>query len=222
MVPCMKIYGIPDKVKGVIFDIDNTLYRNEDYVRDQRDRLLERFAEVKGMSREQAEKIITGYIENGPGEKRKTSMGNAFLAYGIPITESVKWREELCRPDKFLAPDNKLKAALKVLSGHVILLAVTNNPRLTGERTLETLGIKELFYLISGLDDTGVSKPAEEPFRVPLEKAGLEPAHVLAVGDRYEVDLKVPLALGMGAILAESMEDIYNIPAVLRISGGDR
>jgi phosphoglycolate phosphatase/putative hydrolase of the HAD superfamily len=212
----MKIYGIPDKVKGVIFDIDNTLYRNEDYVRDQRVRLLERFAQVKGMTCGQAEEIITGYIQ------KKTSMGNAFLAHGIPISESVKWREELCRPGKFLGPDKKLKEALEILAGHVTLLAVTNNPRLTGEKTLEVLGVKHLFRVISGLDDTGISKPAEEPFTVPVETAGLEHTQVLAVGDRYDVDLKIPLSLGMGAILAESMEDIYNIPAVLRLTGGTR
>jgi FMN phosphatase YigB (HAD superfamily) len=216
MVAIMKIYGISDKSKAIIFDIDNTLYRNPEYVKDQRDRLLGRFAQEKKLSFPEAKEMIESCIKQGSqAGANKTSMGNAFLAYGIPISQSVAWREELCCPEQFLTADAELIKTLKELAKRYILLAVTNNPRQIGIRTLSVLGVASFFTSICGLDDTGVSKPAAEPFIKAADDAGAEPSDIISVGDRYEIDIAVPLSMGMGGILVESMDDVYRLPAVL-------
>jgi len=55
---------------------------------------------------------------------------------------------------------------------------------------------------------------------VPFDRAyaalGLEPGVVVSVGDRFAIDLETPLARGSGAVLVESMEDVYTLPLLLR------
>ena len=37
----------------------------------------------------------------------------------------------------------------------------------------------------------------------------------LSVGDRYDIDLALPLELGMGAVLVQGVEDVYRLPELL-------
>jgi phosphoglycolate phosphatase/putative hydrolase of the HAD superfamily len=36
------------------------------------------------------------------------------------------------------------------------------------------------------------------------------------VGDRYDIDIALPLELGMGGILVDGVEDVYRLPALIR------
>ena len=47
------------------------------------------------------------------------------------------------------------------------------------------------------------------------EAAGAEPERCLSVGDRYDIDIALPLELGMGGILVDGVEDVYGIPDLL-------
>jgi phosphoglycolate phosphatase/putative hydrolase of the HAD superfamily len=64
------------------------------------------------------------------------------------------------------------------------------------------------------------SKPASEPYLLAAQAAGTPPAACVSVGDRYDVDLAVPLALGMGAILVVGVEDVYALPDVIKPARG--
>ena len=46
----MKTYNIPKNVKGIIFDIDGTLYTNEKYVFEQVDVQVRYYARLKNIS----------------------------------------------------------------------------------------------------------------------------------------------------------------------------
>ena len=37
----------------------------------------------------------------------------------------------------------------------------------------------------------------------------------LSVGDRYDIDIALPLELGMGGILVDGVEDVYRLPEIL-------
>jgi phosphoglycolate phosphatase/putative hydrolase of the HAD superfamily len=175
-----------------------------------------------------------------------TSLGNAMAHLGIDIATSVAWRERLIRPERFLGTDPALQQALlKLRDRGLVLIALTNNPRSVGEATLQALGVAELFAHVVGLDDTMKSKPAREPFllaaRHALASLGTELdgtgtelggmgtelggmgtelgtgfAACLAVGDRYDVDLAVPLELGMGAVLVDGVQDVYGLPELIQ------
>ncbi len=66
-----------------------------------------------------------------------------------------------------------------------------------------------------GLDTCGVSKPHREPFLLAAEKSGVLAENCLSVGDRYDIDIALPLELGMGGILADGVRDVYKLPGLL-------
>jgi phosphoglycolate phosphatase/putative hydrolase of the HAD superfamily len=62
------------------------------------------------------------------------------------------------------------------------------------------------------------SKPDPEPFDAVQANMKLDYREIVMIGDRYEVDLEYPLSRGAGAILAESMQDLYDLPQILENS----
>ena len=213
----MKVYRLVSGIQGAILDIDNTLYRDAPYVQAQTDLLVERLAREWGRSWLATASRVEEYRERYAGVHggARPSLGNTFAALGIEIRTSVAWREELLEPEAHLCRDERLLLALRALGERVVLCAVTNNPTSIGRRTLSALGVAEMFAEVIGLDATYTSKPHPAPFELALERLRLPAGRVVAVGDRYEIDIEVPLVLGMSGVLVESMDDVYALPDLL-------
>jgi phosphoglycolate phosphatase/putative hydrolase of the HAD superfamily len=212
----MKVYNIPERVSCVIFDIDSTLYTNDAYAHEQVDVQIRHFANLRGMTDDEARAMVGTFRDDYFREHgKKISLGNTLVNFGIPIEESVRWRESLIEPARFLSRDDKLAATLRELSYRFTLVAVTNNPVLPARKTLDVLGVSGFFPELIGLDTTGVSKPHKKPFLAAAERAQTPIAECLSVGDRYDIDIALPLELGMGGILVDGVEDVYELPALL-------
>jgi FMN phosphatase YigB (HAD superfamily) len=209
----MKIYKIPEITKAFIFDIDSTLYTNQAYAFEQIDCQLREYATELGVETDVIRKKVSDYRKKFASEHNgsKVSLGNTLLAFGIPIEKSIEWRNKLMRPQDFLKKDTKLIEELKILSQKCKLICVTNNPVRPARKTLEAIGISEFFPEIIGLDTCKKSKPAYEPFNKALEILGVPAKNCIAVGDRYEMDIAIPLELGMGGILVTGVEEVYKM-----------
>jgi phosphoglycolate phosphatase/putative hydrolase of the HAD superfamily len=213
--------------------MDGTLYSHAAYLASQTELPLRRLARVRGKSYEAMKAEFDEYRAAWEREHRgrkgeeKISMGNAFTAFGVSIEENVRWREELCRPELYLREDPRLREALLRLSGEgaapVFLLAlVTNNPVSVARRSLRCLGVEDCFPVIIGLDTFMVSKPHPLPFRRAAESLGLSPESCASIGDRLEIDIALPLEMGMGGILVDGVEDVYALPGILIPGRGSR
>lgn len=219
----MKIYKIPSDLRAFIFDIDSTLYTNAAYAFEQVDCQVRQFAKERGISADEARRMVADYRKKFAAEHEgsKVSLGNTLLAFGVPIEQSVQWRRELLEPADFLGRDETLIAELGILQEKYQLICVTNNPVLPARKTLEAIGVSDFFPEIVGLDTCFKSKPALEPFETAVERLsksacdrGLETIsaeNCLAVGDRYDMDIKLPLEMGMGGILVSGVEEVYQI-----------
>ncbi|PKL09303.1 MAG: HAD family hydrolase [Spirochaetae bacterium HGW-Spirochaetae-7] len=220
----MTIYRIPERIGAFLFDIDGTMYTNAAYGRFQSEILIAELARILGVPFESAaaevKRVQAEYAAAHGGAS--TSLGNSMATLGIDMAASVELRSRLIDPSLFLAADPELRRALAALragppggGNSTSLLAVTNNPRSVGEATLAALGVLDLFLRVIGLDDTMLSKPAREPYLLAASIAKRDTAACVSVGDRYDVDLAVPLELGMGAVLVSGAEDVYALPAAL-------
>ncbi len=213
----MKIYRIPERTRTIIFDIDSTLYTDSVYAFEQVDCQVRYFADLRGIPAEEARKMVAAYrkkwAELHGGQK--ISLGNTLAAFGIPIETSVEWRKKLLEPKNFLSYNGKLVSALQALAGRFRLICVTNNPVLPARKTLDVIGVSALIPDIIGLDTCFKSKPAAEPFLLAAEKTSARPDECLAVGDRYDLDVALPLELGMGGILVSGVEDVYTLNSVI-------
>ena len=215
----MKIYKIPTDLKAFIFDIDSTLYTNQAYAFEQVDCQVRQFAKERGITADEARRMVADYRKQFAAEHNgsKVSLGNTLLAFGVPIEQSVQWRRELLEPADFLSRDEQLIETLKILQSKYKLICVTNNPVLPARKTLEASGISDFFPEIVGLDTCFKSKPAVEPFQTAVERLGsdIKAENVLAVGDRYDMDIALPLEMGMGGILVNGVNDVYQIPKIV-------
>jgi FMN phosphatase YigB (HAD superfamily) len=198
------------RVRAVILDIDGTLYDSPPYVEAQTRVQVEAWARERGVPYARAvsdlEEARDAWARAHGGER--TSLANALLSLGVPMERSVKWRTELLDPARWLAPDPRLARALSRASEAARICSVTNNPRSVGLKTLEALGIAGSFEFIVGLDDTMKSKPSREPFELALSRLGMPPESCLSVGDRHDVDLAVPLSMGMQGCLVSGPSDV--------------
>ena len=57
----MTIYKIPKDLKTIIFDIDSTLYTNNEYARKQVDIQIRHFAKLNNKTFKEAKNLITEY-----------------------------------------------------------------------------------------------------------------------------------------------------------------
>jgi phosphoglycolate phosphatase/putative hydrolase of the HAD superfamily len=213
----MKIYKIPQTIQTLIFDIDSTLYTNSAYAYEQVDCQVREFAKLKNLTSDEARKLVFDFRKKFAEENggKKISLGNLLTNFGIPIEQSVKWRNDLMRPEDFLVRDEKLIYELQILSKKYKLICVTNNPVKPARKTLEVIGISDFFEHIVGLDTCYKSKPAREPFEKALELTKTAAENAVAIGDRYDLDVQLPLQMGMGGIEVSGVEDVYDLNKIL-------
>jgi FMN phosphatase YigB (HAD superfamily) len=211
------LYRLPDPLRVVAFDIDNTLYENPAYADFQYRVLIEELADGLGVSSEEAHRQVDAYKTRQALERagRRPSLSESSAALGFDIATSVEWRLRRIAPEDFLSRDEHLQALLRRLSPRFVLAAITNNPVDTGRRSLRALGIEDSFQAVVGLDSTHASKPNPLPFRYLADTLQIPMAEILVVGDRYGVDLAPALEIGGGAVLVEGIRDTYALCELL-------
>ena len=65
-----------------------------------------------------------------------------------------------------------------------------------------------------------LAKPHEKPFMRFSELSSCPPDTCVSIGDRFDVDLDIPMNMGMGGILVNGVEDVYKLPDIL-LKGGN-
>ncbi|MDR2942240.1 MAG: HAD family hydrolase [Treponema sp.] len=212
----MKIYKLPAEYSNpaILFDMDNTLYTHDEYAKTQIDLPVKRLAQLKGKTFEQMNDEVSQYRKKWAEDHggQTVSLSNALLAFGVSMEENIRWRDELFRPEDYLAPDNQLRCVLKVLESRFCLAVVTNNTVSVAVRTLSVLGVHGLLEKIVGLDTVKLSKPDKIHFLKAAELCGTPVQQCISVGDRYDIDIALPLEMGMGGILVDNVEDVYKLP----------
>ncbi|NLJ47908.1 MAG: HAD family hydrolase [Treponema sp.] len=216
----MRVFRLPASPRALLFDLDSTLYTNPEYAAFQNEVLVDELARFRRVETARIREEIREARDRIARETGKvTSLGNAMAVLGVDIPTSVAWRERLIKPSDWLSPDARLAEALAALASRFALAVVTNNPRSVGKKTIRALGVERFFRAVVGLDDTMVSKPAREPFQAAVLRLGVPAESCVSIGDRYDVDLAVPLELGMGAILVDGVEDVYRLPGLFKTAG---
>ena len=206
----MEKFNLPQNPTTLIFDIDGTLYTSAEFVQEQIDVQVRHWADINGMSHEDARKKIADFRKKYAAENdgKKISLGNVFLNFGVDIDTSIRWRIELLKPENFLKPNEELKTALEKAAEKFTLIAVTNNPVEAARKTLAVLGIDKIIPEIIGLDTCRKSKPAKEILDIALERTGAKAEECISIGDRYDIDLSLPVKMGMGGVLVNGADEV--------------
>ena len=199
--------------RGVLMDLDGTLYSNSSYV--------EEVDRITGML------VLDHYDTRDPhqafsrleADQRAHGFGSKTDAldrlFGISLHDQNRWRERWTRPSDFLEPDARITETLVQLAGEFTLLLGTNNAPALTRSVLAALEIPEdLFVLVLTSEDLGAAKPDRRFFLGVARESGIEPEGLVSVGDRQRSDLDPAARLGMGTYLVQTPEDVYRLENV--------
>ena len=193
-------------IKGVIFDLDNTLLdfmkMKEVAVKSAIKGMIEAGLEID--EKKSYEEIVSIYEEFG-WENQKVfdvflnkSIGyvdNKFLAAGI-----VAYRR--AREANLLAYPNVNRTLVSLTKLGIKLAVVSDAPSREAWMRIYYLNLYHFFDAVITFDDSGERKPSSKPFEMALNKLQLKAGDSLMIGDWPERDVVGAKQIGMRTAFA--------------------
>lgn len=204
-------------IRGIVFDLDGTLYTSPDFAATIQDEAVSYMAGLKGVGKEEMRTLMASTRARLAEESGTVQTLSAVCtALGGTVQELHACFEERLRPEAYLVRDDRVIALLEKLRERYRLFIYTNNNRVLTTRILGYLGLDHLFERIFAIDDAWRAKPDEVMLDQLFTTMGLTPAQVLFVGDRYDVDLRLPEQKGCPVFLTQSVDQLMRLEALTK------
>lgn len=206
----------PGRIRGIIFDLDGTLYVSAVFAATIQDAAAGYIARLKGVSPADARQLMAaarGSLTEETGAV--PTLSAVCTALGGTVPDLHLYFEGQLRPEDHLLRDKRVIALLEDLAQHLPLYLFTNNNRNLTTRIINLLGLNGLFRQIYAIDDRWIAKPDEGLLDLILAEAGLKPAQALFVGDRYDVDLRLAEQRGCPVYLSQSVEQLLRLEEII-------
>ena len=195
------------EIRGIVFDLDGTLYVCDRFAAEIHDAAVAYFAGLKRIDRDEAELLMAATRQRLIEESGTVQTLSAVCAaLGGSVPDLHRHFERTLRPEAYLVRDERVIRLLERLAGKFSLYIYTNNNRVLTTRILDYLGLDGLVRGIFTIDDSWRGKPDEGMVKKVLEQVGFAPGETLFVGDRYDVDLRLPERLGCPVYLSQNLE----------------
>lgn len=203
-------------IRGIVFDLDGTLYVCEPFADTIQDAAVSYIAELLGIKQAQACQLMADTRARLSKESGTVQTLSAVCGeLGGNIRELHRYFEESLQPEAYLVRDERVIGLVQRLSERFPLHIYTNNNRPMATRIINQLGLNGLFHRIFAIDDAWRAKPDEQTLAAILAETGLNPDETLFVGDRYDVDLRVPEQYGCPVYLSRSVEQLLRLEELL-------
>ncbi|MCM1266993.1 MAG: ATP-grasp domain-containing protein [Bacteroidales bacterium] len=195
------VEGKTRKISGVIFDLDDTLYEEKEYVRSG-------FCAVAAfLGEEKAADRLWQYFTEG-----KNAIDELLRKLG---RETEK--EACLHTYRFHEPEISLYEGaadlLARLRGDGIRVGIITDGRPEGQRgKLKALGIDlpaEDIIVTDELGGAQFRKPCDIAFRILQRRWGLPFEELVYIGDNPDKDFRAPMQLGMESVYFENRDGLY-------------
>ena len=193
-------------IKGVVFDLDNTLLdfmkMKEFAVKAAIRGMIEAglkvnedksYIEINSIYEEfgwENQKVFDVFLEKSIGH-----VDNKFLAAGI-----VAYRR--AREANLMAYPNVNKTLLALSKSGIKLGVVSDAPSREAWMRIYYLNLYHYFDVVITYDDSGERKPSPVPFQLALDGMGLRPEETIMIGDWPERDVVGAQQIGMKTAFA--------------------
>ena len=193
-------------IKGVVFDLDNTLLdfmkMKEFAVKAAIRGMIEAglkvnedksYIEINSIYEEfgwENQKVFDVFLEKSIGH-----VDNKFLAAGI-----VAYRR--AREANLMAYPNVNKTLMALTKSGIKLGVVSDAPSREAWMRIYYLNLYHYFDVVITYDDSGERKPSPVPFQLALDGMGLRPEETIMIGDWPERDVVGAQQIGMKTAFA--------------------
>ncbi|OCL27613.1 hypothetical protein U472_03410 [Orenia metallireducens] len=187
-------------IKAIIFDLDDTLYYELEYVKSGFKAVSNYIASKYKIS---SDAFYNKLLEVLKSEGRGKTFNIALEDFQLPLDE-VKNLIELYRnhqPKRFeLYPD--AKSAISRFKGKYKLGLITDGHSTVQWNKIKALGIEKGFDEIIVSDDYGVDKrkPSSFPYLTIIKKFNLRPEEAVYIGDNPDKDFITARKLGLKTV----------------------
>lgn len=193
-----------DGLDAVIFDLDDTLYSEKEYVRSGYRKIAEAFPQIPDLY----EKLLAAFKEGKP------AIDAAFEESGALTDEN---KAKAIQTYRFQIPDIRLYPGVRDMLADIRAggrkLGLITDGRPEGQRAkIEALGIENLFDEMIITDELGgpqKRKPCEDAFVIMQEKMDVPFGRMAYVGDNIRKDFMAPDRLGMKSIYFINEDGLY-------------
>ncbi len=203
-------------IKAIVFDLDGTLYLSHEF----------EYAVWESVSRYAGE--LLGISESAGGEQLKETRDRLTAERGTVQTLAVaietlggtvpemhrRFAEEL-EPQQFIQPDPRVKPLVDQLGGRYVSWLLTNNNQTLTSKILICLGLEQSFQRVITINDTWRPKPDQTVLDQVLSELALPSGAVLFVGDRYDIDLRLPKQQGCPVLLTRTIDELMQLESLL-------
>lgn len=198
-------------IKAVVFDLDDTLISEKEYIRSGFRQVSKKIAKKNNLDKDYVYKIMYDTFN----EDSKNVFNRVLDKLNIQYEkEDIK---ELINYYRGHMPDIKLyddaKYILDTLKAKGIKLGmITDGYKVTQRNKLEALNIGDYFEHIVVTDELGREfwKPHQKSYEIIKEKLGLEYENMVYVGDNVSKDFVTANKLGMNTIFINRVEGVYS------------
>lgn len=194
----------------VIFDLDDTLYSEKDYVRSGFREISRHYKNIKNMS----DKLWYAF-ENG-----EKAIDSVLKEEGLHSPETVSRCLDLYRnhyPDITIYPE--AEKLLCILKSNGVRLGMITDGRPEGQRAkIAALGIQQYFEKIIITDELGgigFRKPDTKAFEEMQKHFNTPYSTMVYVGDNPKKDFIAPEKLGMNSVYFKNPRGLYFDPTQL-------
>ncbi len=225
MLSCSKGLRINDRivhpvdlqsVKGIIFDLDGTLYRMRWFFRPLLFIIL--FPHSSRLLRFLSERSRFAGVDLGSREKLLAAVSEALALKEHASPAALRtWILDRFYP-AFIATMSlqrsgrpRLSETLRCLKNRGIKMAVLSDYHAVEERLRKLRIPIDCFATITSCENSGALKPSVRPFTEIATSWGMAPASILVVGDRDDTDGEAARRAGMQFLL---IVDLHRHPAV--------
>lgn len=207
MIEILEILEVKNHIEGlkaIVFDMDDTLYGEKEYVRSGYRKIAQLIPQVENA----AEKLWKLF------EEKKPAIDELFEQEGL---DSEELKKECLRAYRYQEPDIQFYAGveqmLKDLRKEGYLLGVITDGRPEGQRAkIKALGLEKLVDHIVVTDEFGgieYRKPNPIAFKTMKEKLDVEYSQMCYIGDNIKKDFIAPQQLGMKSIWFQNPDGLY-------------
>ncbi len=188
-------------ILGVIFDLDDTLYSEKQYVRSGYK------AVAKLLGNENLTDRLWGYFEAG-----KPAIDELLNELGC-----MERKEECLEVYREQIPEitlyNGVSELIQELKNKGIKVGIITDGRVSGQKKkIQALELDDLVSDIIITDELGgiqFRKPCDIAFRIMQRRWGIPFEQIVYVGDNAEKDFQAPKKLGMRSVFFRNKDGIY-------------
>ena len=203
-------------IKAIVFDLDGTLYVSETFEQIIWESASRYVGELLGVPPAVGGTRLKELRQRLTDERGTVqTIAVAIETIGGTVPELHRRFAEELDPRDYIEPDPRVLPLISALEQRYTCWLLTNNNRTLTNKILATLGLEESFQRVITINDTWRPKPDQKVLDQVLGELGQPPEAVLFVGDRYDIDLRLPEQRGCPVLLTKTIDELMQLSSLV-------